>query len=297
MNNVSLTGRLTREPELRYGGQDNSTAITRFTLAVDDGKDTDFINIKCFGRTAEWAQKWLSKGSRAEVTGKIKTGSYESQRTGSKVYYTEVVANSVGFGENKAEAEARGQQLPESDGFMNIPGVEMPPEAESWVQLHESELTELMQKQAKAAITELKRQEKQERKKEKYHNTFTLMKCYRDMAFHIENAISDGQQLELKGMTDEQQRTYLESIRRTRFKTLIMTAHIDKAVEEIERRREATGRGVEYKAFEMYFMQGMDYAEIAEELDTGKNTPRRWVTGIINELSVLLWGIDEERVK
>lgn len=121
MNNVSLTGRLTREPELRYGGQDNSTAITRFTLAVDDGKDTDFINIKCFGRTAEWAQKWLSKGSRAEVTGKIKTGSYESQRTGSKVYYTEVVANSVGFGESKAEAEARGQQLPESDGFMNIP--------------------------------------------------------------------------------------------------------------------------------------------------------------------------------
>lgn len=47
--------------------------------------------------------------------------------------------------------------------------------------------------------------------------------------------------------------------------------------------------------FEMYFMQGMDYAEIAEQLDTGKNTPRRWVTGIINELSVLLWGIDEER--
>ena len=46
MNNVSLTGRLTREPELRYGGQDNSTAITRFTLAVDDGKDTDFINIR-----------------------------------------------------------------------------------------------------------------------------------------------------------------------------------------------------------------------------------------------------------
>ena len=65
-------------------------------------------------------------------------------------------------------------------------GVEMPPEAESWVQLHESELTELMQKQAKAAITELKRQEKQERKKEKYHNTFTLMKCYRDAVFHID---------------------------------------------------------------------------------------------------------------
>jgi len=44
-------------------------------------------------------------------------------------------------------------------------------------------------------------------------------------------------------------------------------------------------------------MQGKDYAEIAEELETGKNTPRRWVTAIINELSVLLWGIDEERAK
>lgn len=51
----------------------------------------------------------------------LMAGSYESQRTSSKVYYTEVVANSVGFGESKAEAEARGQQLPESDGFMNIP--------------------------------------------------------------------------------------------------------------------------------------------------------------------------------
>ena len=174
-------------------------------------------------------------------------------------------------------------------------GVEMPKEVGDWIQLHESDLEELMQKQAKAAIAEMRKQEKQERKKEKYHNTFTLMKCYRDAVFHIENAISDGQQLELKGMTEEQQRTYLESIRRTRFKTLIMTAHIDKAVEEIEHRREAAGRGVEYKAFEMYFIQGMDYAEIAEELDTGKNTPRRWVTAIINELSVLLWGIDEER--
>ena len=89
-------------------------------------------------------------------------------------------------------------------------GVGMPKEAGDWIQLHESDLEALMQKQAKAAIAEMRKQEKQERKKEKYHNTFTLMKCYRDAVFHIENAISDGQQLELKGMTDEQQRTYLE---------------------------------------------------------------------------------------
>lgn len=124
MNSVALSGRLTKNPELRYGGQENSTAIARFTLAVNDGQETDFINIKCFGRTAEWVEKWLSKGNRAEVTGKIKTGSYTSQRTGQKVYYTEVLANSVDFGETKAEAEARaaaGQQQNYDDGFMNIP--------------------------------------------------------------------------------------------------------------------------------------------------------------------------------
>ena len=54
---------------------------------------------------------------------------------------------------------------------------------------------------------------------------------------------------------------------------------------------------IEYNAFELYFMQGWDYEAIAEKLGTGKNTPRRWVTGIINELSVLLWGIDEDKLK
>ena len=157
------------------------------------------------------------------------------------------------------------------------------------------DLEDIIKRSAKAAIAEYKKQEVQQKKKDKYHNTFTLMKCYRDAVFHIENAISDGTQLELNGMTDGQQRTYLESVRRSRFKTLIMTAHIDKAIEEVERRRRAAGREIEYQAFELYFMQGRDYAEIAEELDAGKNTPRRWVTSLINELSVLLWGIDEER--
>ncbi len=168
---------------------------------------------------------------------------------------------------------------------------------ESWVALPEAEFETLIQKAARAAISEYRKQEEKERKRDKYHDTFALMKCYRDAVFHIENAVSDGEQLELKGMTEEQQRIYLQSVRRSRFKTLIMTAHIDKAVEEIERRRKAADREIEYKAFEMYFMQGRDYAEIAEELETGKNTPRRWVTAIINELSILLWGIDEERVK
>lgn len=168
-------------------------------------------------------------------------------------------------------------------------------EGEGWVALPTKDFEDMIKRAAKTAIIEFRNQEEKDRKRDKFHNTFTLMRCYRDAVFHIENAISDGSQLELDGMTDEQQRLYLQSIRRSRFKTLIMTAHIDKAVEEIERRRKAAGREVEYRAFELYFIHSKDYAEIAEELETGKNTPRRWVTAIINELSVLLWGIDEER--
>lgn len=123
MNIVALTGRLTKAPVTRYGGQDSSVAITRFTLAVDDKDGADFINIKCLGRTAEWAEKWLSKGSKVEVSGKIKTGHYT--KDGKEVYYTEVQASTLGFGESKAEAEARqGNQQPQpsgNDGFMNIP--------------------------------------------------------------------------------------------------------------------------------------------------------------------------------
>ena len=88
----------------------------------DDVGGADFINIKCLGRTAEWAEKWLSKGSKVEVTGKIKTGHYT--KDGREVYYTEILASTLGFGESKAEAEARqGNQQPAADegGFMNIP--------------------------------------------------------------------------------------------------------------------------------------------------------------------------------
>lgn len=131
MNIVALTGRLTKAPEVRYGGQDNSTAIARFTLAVDDKDGANFINIKCLGRTAEWAERWLSKGNKVELSGKIKTGHYT--KDGKEVYFTEVLASGLGFGESKAEAEARqggtGQQSYGSrqqsygngDGFMNIP--------------------------------------------------------------------------------------------------------------------------------------------------------------------------------
>lgn len=127
VNNVTLSGRLTKEPDIRYGGENNSVAIARFTLAVDDYKSTDFINIRALGKTAEWVEKWLQKGNKVELVGKIKTGHYTG-RDGKEIYYTEVLTSSVSFGETKAEAQQRQQAAgdrpqptPSGDGFMDIP--------------------------------------------------------------------------------------------------------------------------------------------------------------------------------
>ena len=174
-------------------------------------------------------------------------------------------------------------------------------EAVKYITVSNEELQAMLQAAAKTAIKELRKEEAKEKKKNKYHDTFSLMRCYRDATFHIENAVSEGTQLELEGMTEEQQETYLRSVRKTRFRTLLMTANIDKVIDEMARRRIEAGREIEYVVFDMYFMQGMTYEQIIEQIEQdrgeklGKNTPRRWVTGIINEMSVLLWGLEDER--
>lgn len=159
------------------------------------------------------------------------------------------------------------------------------------INITEAELEQLLKRAAAAGVREYVRQEKKARKQDKYHDTFSLMRCYRDAVFHVEHAVSEGSQIEAAG--DDQRAEYLQSIRGTKYKTVIMLEHINAALEEIERRREAAGRGIEYEAFRLYFMQGETYQDIAEKLNTGTSTPRRWITAIINELGVLLWGIDD----
>ncbi len=107
MNNVSLMGRLTRDPELRYL-PDGGRAVVRFNLAVDrkysrerrqeaesKGQPTaDFINITAWGKTAEFVANYLEKGNRAMVQGSIQTGSYVD-KDGKRVYTTDIQASSV----------------------------------------------------------------------------------------------------------------------------------------------------------------------------------------------------------
>ena len=113
MNSVSLIGRLTRDPEIRYSSG-SQTAVAKFTLAVnrpyakEGEQDADFIGITCFGKTAELVERYMSKGRQVGVTGRIQTGSYE--KDGRKVYTTDVIADRVEFLDKGNASSEGGQQ-------------------------------------------------------------------------------------------------------------------------------------------------------------------------------------------
>ena len=135
MNKVILIGRLTRDPEVRYSNGETPLAIARYSLAVDrqggrnaggDQQTADFINCVAFGKQGEFAEKYLHKGTKIAVEGRIQTGSY-TNKDGNKVYTTEVVAERHEFCESKGSAGAsdNGGSFAASapdDGFMNLPG-------------------------------------------------------------------------------------------------------------------------------------------------------------------------------
>ena len=148
MNRVILMGRLTRDPDIKYTQGETSTAIARYTLAVDrrfarrteeEGQQTaDFIGCVAFGKSAEFAEKYLHQGTKILVTGRIQTGSY-TNRDGQKVYTTDVVVEDQEFAESKAASSngaasapasapapaarkaAPAKAAPGPEGFMNIP--------------------------------------------------------------------------------------------------------------------------------------------------------------------------------
>ena len=107
---VILTGNLARDPEKSYAN--NNMAITRFTVAVnrfsrkEGGQDADFIRITAFDKQAELVEKYLHKGSKVGVEGRIQTGSYE--KDGKTVYTTDVIANRVEFLDRKEQGGGGG---------------------------------------------------------------------------------------------------------------------------------------------------------------------------------------------
>jgi single-strand DNA-binding protein len=125
MNIVALTGRLTRDPDIRY--TNGGSTVARLNVAVDrdykkeGGQTADFPNVIAFGKTAEFIEKYFHKGNRIEISGRLQTGSY-TKDDGTKVYTTDVLAERVGFGESKKESGSQETKTnPSGDDFMAVP--------------------------------------------------------------------------------------------------------------------------------------------------------------------------------
>lgn len=109
MNIVILMGRLTRDPDIRYGN--DNMAIARYTLAVDrpkkkdsEERNADFVSCVAFSHNAEFAEKYFKKGTKIVINGRITTGSY-TNKDGQKVYTTDVIVDHQEFAESKGSGD------------------------------------------------------------------------------------------------------------------------------------------------------------------------------------------------
>lgn len=130
MNRVILLGRTTKDADVRYSQGDKPMAIASITLAVDrkyrkEGEQSaDFINCKAFGKIAEVIGKYVTKGTKIAIVGRIQTGSY-TNKDGQKVYTTDVMIEDLEFCEsrNSQQAQNTTNPAPTPSGdmdFMNI---------------------------------------------------------------------------------------------------------------------------------------------------------------------------------
>lgn len=132
MNKVILCGRLTKDPEVKYTSGATQMCIAKYNLAVErrykkDGEaSADFINCTVFGKPAEFVEKYLKKGTKVVVSGRIQTGNY-TNKEGQKIYTTDVVVEEQEFAESKNQNngayqnQAAPQKMPADTDFMSIP--------------------------------------------------------------------------------------------------------------------------------------------------------------------------------
>lgn len=134
-NKCIMTGRLTRDVEIRYSQGANATAVARFTIAVDrrfkrEGEpEADFFNCSAFGKTAEFIEKYFKQGNKILIVGRVENDNY-TNKDGQKVYGTRIAVEEAEFGEGKANTStstekpqntANKSATEDNNGFMNIP--------------------------------------------------------------------------------------------------------------------------------------------------------------------------------
>lgn len=152
---------------------------------------------------------------------------------------------------------------------------------------------ELINKAVKTAIKEFNKQQIAEKKRKALHNTKMLLKNYDKIKSSIEEAISEANQLEQESIVfDEDEEIYINSIRRSKLKSLIVIAHIDRAMILVQGEYQQKGTPEKYDAFINCMFDQMTYDEAAKKYYTSKQSISRWVVDATKLVSIQLFGVD-----
>lgn len=156
-------------------------------------------------------------------------------------------------------------------------------------------IEDMINKAAKEAVKEFNKEKLIEQRKKVFHNTRLLLKHYNDLKSHVEKAIDDVNKLDddlLELGELDADDLYILSIKRSKAKTLIMISHIDMAMEALKQKQIKLCSIEKYEALRMFYIDEVSYDEIVKYFNCGVNTPRRWMSEMLNELSIFLFGVE-----
>lgn len=152
---------------------------------------------------------------------------------------------------------------------------------------------EKLEKVAKRAAEGVLKEIRKNDAKKIIHNTFVLMENYADMKKHIETAISESAELKSEKYSFFlSESAHLDSIRQSKLKTALMLENIDRAMQELEAEQKQKGENHKFQAFYMHYIEKRTFEDIADILNSGKNSPSRWAKEMIKKMSIKLFGID-----
>lgn len=147
---------------------------------------------------------------------------------------------------------------------------------------------------AKEAVAELRKEERKKNRAKIFQNTKALMENYNRIVQSVQEGVSD-----LADLTDEPvegledgSNVFIESIVKSKLRSLVMLAHVDKCLEMLEREEYQNNTPEKYLAFKYFFLDAMTYESIAEIYGYSERTARRWITELLSIMSVYLFGAD-----
>ncbi|SFC63359.1 helix-turn-helix domain-containing protein [Clostridium uliginosum] len=164
------------------------------------------------------------------------------------------------------------------------------------LELEQVNIYKFIEKAVKVAIKEYDKEQKVIDEKRVFHNTKLLMKHYNDLKSHIVYSVSDinditnSDKIELE--KEDYDELYILSIKQSKVKTLIMISHVDVSLELLKKEQKRKGVIEKYLALEKIFIGEKTYEQIAEELNCGVITVRRWINEMLTELGIYLFGIE-----